>query len=800
MKKILFLFACVNFLFLNSIPAQERLYRDTFAASDVSLLDGPFKHARDLNISVLLKYNVDRLLAPYRKEAGLAPKDSSYKNWVGLDGHIGGHYLSAMAMNFAATGNDACKKRLDYMLEELKNCQDANSTNNSLWGIGYVGGVPNSAQVWSTFKNGDLRAFHNSWVPWYNVHKMYAGLRDAWLYTGSEDAKSMFLKFCDWGIAITSGFSKEQMEAMLGTEHGGMNEVYADAYQMTGDTKYVQAAQCFSHKWLLNAMAAGVDNLDNKHANTQVPKAVGFQRIAELTGDSDYKNASAFFWEIVTGKRSLAFGGNSRREHFPSVAASADYIYDVEGPESCNTNNMLKLTADLFRVSQSVQYMDFFERALFNHILSTQHPQHGGYVYFTPARPQHYRVYSSPNQGMWCCVGTGMENHGKYNELIYTHNQDSLYVNLFIASTLHWREKGISLMQETRFPYEEKTKLTITDGASAFKLMLRYPFWVHEGELKIQVNGEPLSISAQPSSYFSIDRKWQQGDVIEIALPMQSRIEYLPNVPDYVAFLHGPILLGAKTGTEDLAGLIADDSRWGHIASGQQLPIDQSPILIEDDLEMMLQKLVPVDGKPLHYSLSNVKGINKQNLILQPFFEIHDTRYMIYWLALTNSQYKTYLDSIATQEKEAVALQNRTLDFVATGEQQPEVDHALQTAQSGSGVYQDQFWRDARDGGFFSYKLATNGETDLSLRVRYWGYEWGNREFDILLDDQVLVSENNTGRWYTTTFQELEYAIPNSLVENKNDIRLTFQSKKGSTAGAVYFLRLLKSVNQGNEE
>ncbi|HDR50108.1 MAG TPA: hypothetical protein ENN90_00605, partial [Mariniphaga anaerophila] len=585
-------------------------YANSFKASDVVLLEGPFKHARDLNIQHLLEYDVDRLLAPFRKEAGLEPKAESYENWIGLDGHIGGHYLSAMAMNYASTGNQDCKKRMDYMLAELKTCQEANAKNNPEWGVGYVGGVPNSQNIWSEFQKGNLGPFHRSWVPWYNLHKMFAGLRDAWWYGNSEEAKSMFLKFCDWGIEITSGFSDAEMEAMLGTEYGGMNEVFADAYAISNDEKYLTAAKRFSHKFLLNPMAEGHDNLDNLHANTQVPKAVGFQRIAELSGDEKYANAGQFFWETVTNNRSLAFGGNSRREHFPTASACSDYVVDVEGPESCNTHNMLKLTEGLFRVSPHAEYADYYERALFNHILSTQHPEHGGYVYFTPARPRHYRVYSAPNEGMWCCVGTGMENHGKYNEFIYTHQNNALYLNLFIASELNWKEKGIQMRQETNFPLEEKTRLQVTDGSARFELKIRYPGWVADGEMKITVNGEDFPIKKTLSSYISVERNWQKGDVVVIHVPMHNRLEQMPNVSNYYAFMHGPILLAAKTGTEDLAGLVADDSRWGHIAHGERLPIDEAPVIIADGISEIAEHLKPVQNSPFTWKLSGLKMLN----------------------------------------------------------------------------------------------------------------------------------------------------------------------------------------------
>ena len=791
--KILFLnIALFLLLLFDSAYAQDKLYQNTFPLSDVTLMDGPFKHARDLNIEVLLKYNVDRLLAPYRKEAGLAPKAPGYPNWEGLDGHVGGHYLSAMAMNYAAINNAECKKRMDYMISELKICQDSNAINNPDWGVGYTGGMPNSKAIWSKLKKGDFSVYFSSWAPWYNLHKMYAGLRDAWLYGGSEEAKTIFLKFCDWGINLTSGLTNDQMQTMLGAEHGGMPEIFADAYQITGDEKYLTAAKRFSHKALLEPMAAGNDNLDNKHANTQIPKVTGFQRIAELTNDKTYIEAASFFWETVTKHRSLAFGGNSRKEHFPSVNACSDFINDVEGPESCNSYNMLKLTEDLFRYHPLAKYVDYYEKTLYNHILSTQHPEHGGYVYFTPARPRHYRVYSAPNEAMWCCVGTGMENHGKYNQFIYSHQNDSLFVNLFIASELNWKSKGIKITQATSFPDEEKSTLTISEGSSRFSLMVRYPSWVTDGTFKVIVNGETVPVSSHPSSYIAMNRLWKTGDVVEIHLPMHTTIEQLPNVPEYVAFMHGPILLGAKTGTEDLAGLIADDGRWGQTASGKRLPIDKAPIIIENDLSKIADELVPVKDKPLTFTVPSLKMINPIQVLMEPFYQIHDARYMMYWMVLTSNQYRSYLDSIATDEKAKLALENSTVDFVAPGEQQPEADHAIQSSKSNSGNNLDEFWRDASNGGYFSYSLATKGKTDLSLLVRYFGYEWSSRKFDIYIDEEKLVTEDNTGKWFQSKFEDVEYKIPDSQVKGKDHIRIKFQAAPRSTAGAVYYIRLLR--------
>ena len=774
--------------------AQDRLYADEFPLSDVTLLDGPLKKARDLNIKTLLQYDVDRLLAPFLKEAGLTPKKPSFPNWDGLDGHVGGHYLTAMAIN-AATGSEECRKLMEYMISELQACADANAKNYPEWGKGYVGGVPGSDRIWSNYKKGNFGPYYGAWVPYYNIHKMYAGLRDAWVYAGNEQAKKLFLGFCDWAIDLTAGLTDAQVEQTLHTEHGGMNEVLADAYAITGDKKYLDVAKRFSHKRLLLPLSQRQDCLDNMHANTQVPKVVGFERISELSGDEAYHTASAYFWDIVTGERTLAFGGNSRREHFPSKEACKDFVSDIDGPETCNTNNMLKLSEELHRRNPEARYADFYELATFNHILSSQHPEHGGYVYFTSARPRHYRNYSAPNEAMWCCVGTGMENHGKYGQFVYTKKADNLFVNLFVSSELNWKEKDVVVRQETNFPYSETSRLTIAQGKGQFTLQVRYPGWVKPGQFEVKVNGKPVSIVTGPSSYVAIDRQWKKGDVVEMTFPMHNSIKYLPNLPQYIALMHGPVMLAMKTGTEDLAHLIADDSRFGQLAVGKKLPVDQAPILINNNLEDIANQLKPVAGKPLHFTLST-RMENEIRHELMPFFELHDARYMMYWLALSEDNYKGYLDNLAKQEQERQALEDRTVDKVQPGEQQPESDHFMETDNSFVGNSNDVFYRDANDGHYFSYLLQTGGQTDLSLRLKYWGVgEWKSHEFDILIDDALVTSVNNTGKYRISEFKYETYPIPAEMLKGKKQVRVKFVAKPHKQIGEIYEVRLVKNNN-----
>ena len=758
----------------------------SFNLDQVKLLDGPFKHAQDVNLKVLLQYDVDRLLAPFLKEAGLTPKAESYPNWIGLDGHIGGHYLSALSMYVAATGDKECQHRLDYMLFELHQCQIAN-------GNGYVGGVPNSKEIFAALAAGDPKATLKGWVPWYNLHKTYAGLRDAWIYTKNPLARKMLIDFADWCDNELKGFTLDQMETMMDQEYGGMNEVLVDVSEITGNKKYLDLAKRFSHRQLLVPMSRGRDSLDNKHANTQVPKAIGFQRIAELSDSKVYNDAAHFFWQTVTNNRTVAFGGNSRREHFPAASACFEMIEEREGPESCNTYNMLKLTEGLFRMGPDAKYSDYYERALFNHILSTQHPEHGGYVYFTPARPRHYRVYSAPNQGMWCCVGSGMENHGKYGAFIYSHDEDTLYLNLFIASELNWQQKGVKVVQQTRFPDESKTTLTIkAEKPVQFKLLVRHPGWVPQGKLSFKQGQRTWTSDSQPSSYVQIDRTWSDGDTLEISMPMHTTVEQMPNVSNYYAIMHGPIVLAAKTGTEDLKGLVADDQRWSHIAHGRLMSLTDAPMLV-GDLSSVPSKVTPIaNSSEMKFKINDlIKPDAYKNLVLEPFFRIHDSRYMMYWEVESPKDYENMIKEARLKEQQKLTLDRQTIDLVIPGEQQPESDHFMKEQHSFAGIYRDKHFRHVFSPGWFSYDMKVNSSDKLQLIVTYWGNETPPRVFEILIDGKKLINENLVAKWNKEEFVQVKYPIPAAMIKGKKKVTVTFKPFPDNYAGGIYGVRII---------
>lgn len=759
----------------------ETLYPNEFEPGQVKLLDGPFRHAMEVNVNHLKQYDMDRLLAPYYIEAGLQPKGEPFPNWAGLDGHIGGHYLSALAISYAATGDPELLSRMQYFLDEMETVQKAN-------GDGYIGGVPKSKECWADLRKGDITAISSRWVPWYNEHKVAAGLRDAYIYGGSEQAKRMFFDLCDWAIDVTKDLNDEQMEQMLNTEYGGMNEVLADAYEISGDEKYLAAAKRFTHNWLFDSMLAGVDNLDNNHANTQVPKVVGFQRVSEVDGaNGDYWQASEFFWDRVVNHRSIAIGGNSRREYFPSASDCISYTEDREGPESCNTNNMMKLTEGLFRMHRDSKYSDFYERAMFNHILSTQHPEHGGYVYFTSARPAHYRVYSQPNSGMWCCVGTGMENHGKYGQFVYTHSgKDTLEVNLFVPSELDWN--GLKVRQEADIFADGMSTLTFSGKAKNLTLSLRRPYWAQD--YTVTVNGKAVDAKPGKDGYVNITRKWKKGDVVKIEMPMAFRLEELPNVPNFVAIMRGPIVMAARVGTEDLDGLVAGDGRWGHIASGRLIPLNETPMLIGDRQEIV-KKLneMPLIGTSKYDASALFDG---QKIELEPFAGVHDCRYMMYWLTMTPAQWEERQAALAAAEAERLRIDGLSIDAINYGEQQPEVDHHTKSERSVTGVWQGQSYRHA-EGGWWSSELETKGHENVSLMARYWGDENGARKFDIYVDDQLLTECDNAHLIGRGEFVDVAYDVPAEMVKGKDIITVKFVAKDGNIAGGCYMLRLINN-------
>jgi len=768
---------------------QPKQQTEVFQLSEVRLLDSPFKKAMMTDMNYILALDMDRLLAPYLKEAGLQPKAENYGNWenTGLDGHIGGHYLSALSKMYAATGDERMKERMDYMLSELKRAQDANSD-------GYLSGVPGGKAMWKDISEGKIDAgsfsLNKKWVPLYNIHKIYAGLYDAYAFGGSDEAKEMLIKLTDWAIHLVKNLSDEQIQDMLRSEHGGLNEIFADVAAINGDEKYLKLAKQFSHRAILDPLMKHEDHLTGMHANTQIPKVIGFKRIAEVDGDESWADAARYFWENVVDKRSVSIGGNSVREHFHPIDDFSSMIESEQGPETCNTYNMLKLTKHLFLSDPEVQYMDYYERATYNHILSTEESDHGGFVYFTPMRPGHYRVYSQPQTSFWCCVGSGLENHTKYGELIYAHSGDDIYWNLFIPSTLNWKEKGLELKQETKFPDAETSTLTVNQiKKSEFTLYIRYPKWVEAGALLIKVNGKEEAVDGTPGEYIALKRKWKEGDKVELTLPMRTTIEQLPDGENYYSIIHGPIVLAAKTDTTNMAGLYADDSRGGHIASGPKYPLNEMPVII-GDANKLTSMVKPIEGKPMTFTVDGLYPEKYKDLQLIPFFRVQESRYIVYFKVVSQDELKSMEQKMAKEEAAKKALEDATVDLVFPGEQQPESDHFIQSENTNSGVNQGKHWRDAA--GWFSYQMDDKEGKACKLRVMYFGLDNG-REFTISINDEKLADVTLDGS-KGFEFFTVDYDIPQEILEKAaGKLRVKFEAVPGSVAGGIYEVRLMKN-------
>ncbi|WP_186754098.1 glycoside hydrolase family 127 protein [Echinicola salinicaeni] len=786
--KITYIILLTFLVFSSRIALAQNTSRSLklFDLEQVSLLPSPFLNAQEVDKAYILEMDIDRLLAPYMLEAGIDWSAKRYGNWenTGLDGHIGGHYLSALAMMYASTGDQEIKDRMDYMVGQLALAQQKN-------GNGYLGGIPGGKAMWEEIGKGNIDAggfsLNQKWVPLYNIHKIYAGLRDAYLIGKNQQAKGMLIELSDWFYDLTKDLTEEEFQQMLISEHGGMNEVFADVSAITGDEKYLELAKKMSHQLLLGPLEEERDELTGMHANTQIPKVIGFQRIAQESGLAEWQQAADFFWHTVVENRSVAIGGNSVREHFHPVDDFSPMVSSEQGPETCNTYNMLRLSEQLYLSNPAVEYVDFYERGLYNHILSSQHPSKGGFVYFTPMRPGHYRVYSQPHEGFWCCVGSGLENHAKYGEFIYAHAEDELYINLFIPSQLNWKEQGMELVQSTDFPTSASSQLSLKlKRPKRMKIMLRYPSWVSAGSMKIQVNGKPVQVNSGPGTYVALERKWKNGDEIKAEFPMEMKWEALPDDSNWGAFVYGPIVLAAEEGNDQMPGLFANDSRMGHVASGKMRPLAETPLLISESDDLTNQ-VEPISEAGLTFRLKGeIAPQQKETLILKPFYTIHESRYQIYWPIANETEVDKVKASINKKDGMMLALERQTVDQVATGEQQPESDHFFKGQQTLSGNEDGYFWRSTSS--WFSYELKNKDLKAKKLRITYPA-EVKGQAFAIYINDQLLKKELLKDA--VGASQSLDYNLSGDLQKEENLV-LKFQALDGKPSERIYYIRLLK--------
>jgi len=757
----------------DTVAAQARPFR----LDEVRLLEGPFRDAMIRDQEYLLSLDQDRLLHTFRLTAGLPTTAQPLGGWelpdVELRGHAVGHYLSAVSIMYASTGDARFKRRADSLVAEFAKVQAAESAK---FHPGYLSAFPEEL-----FDRVDAR--QRVWAPYYTIHKIMAGLLDAFLLTGNPQALDVLKKQADWAIARNARLSEAQMQAMLQTEHGGMVEVLSNLYAVTGEEKYLATAKLFEHKRILDPLARREDPLDNLHANTQIPKIIGAAREYELTGDPRYRDIATFFWDRVVHHRSFAFGGNSDGESFFPEAETSQHL-GAEGPETCNTYNMLKLTRHVFSWAPSAESMDFYERALLNHILGSQDPETGQIIYYCPLKPGAFKTFSTPMDSFWCCVGTGMENHGKYNDTIYFHDDASLYVNLFIASELTWKDKGLRLRQVTKYPEQDSTSLAITAAAPVrFALKVRYPSWATAG-ITLTVNGRPQPVTAAPGSYLTLEREWKTGDTVQLRLPMTLHMEALPDNPHIQALMYGPVVLAGDLGIEGLEGV----KRYGPSAPpmGRVSSINV-PTFVANSPADVIARVKPVAGKPLTFQTS---GLGKPNdVTLIPLYKTFVPRYTVYWTVYDATEYgahKAELDALAARRK---SIASRTIDLVDVTSDASEQAHAYKSQGASEGYVEARRWRDTRS-GFLSYELTVQPDGPVTLVATYRGSEGQRRVFDILVDGEKVASESLA--YHPAELMDREYAIPERLTRGKSRITVRFEPQANARTGGVIELRTVR--------
>jgi DUF1680 family protein len=685
----------------------------TFPLGAVRLGPGPFATAQQRALEAVLDLDLDRLLAPFLVAAGLDSRAEPYGDWEsgGLDGHIGGHALSAHAKLWAVTGQDVLHDRMEHLLDGLERCQDA-------VGTGYIGGVPDGPALGEELAAGridaDLFGLNGRWVPVYNLHKTLAGLVDAATHGRSERALTMATRWADWWLSVTKTLTDEQIEQILTAEFGGLNEAFVELGALTGREDLVAEGRRLAHRKLLDPLADGGDPLDGLHANTQIPKVLGYQRLADLAAPDGDPGAARFaaaadaFWSSVVERRTLAIAGNSVREHFHPSSDFTEVMTHREGPETCNTHNMLELARLRLDREHDGGTVEFAERALFNHVVSSVHPVRGGFVYFTSMRPAHYRVYSRPHLSMWCCVGSGLEGHTRYNELIYTHDGPDLRVELYTPSVLDWSEEGLRVELSTELPYRDQARIVVTSETPRPRtLRLRVPSWAEL--VGLSVDGEPVA-AAVVDGYAEIARTWSGTTAVTIRLQPRLVAEPLPDGSGWVAFRYGPVVLASRDGGEDLKGLVAGPD---HVARGRRTPMRRSGIVAAQPPESAVSV---VDERTLTFELQVLRERSGRlvpaTVLLEPFAGIHDERYTIYFAADADpSRALATLRNLDDADTAAAVF-----DRVTAGEQQPEVDHGFAGERTRAGGADGVHWRSTT--GWFEYRLRCPDAAAL-VRTRF---------------------------------------------------------------------------------
>lgn len=781
--------------FTQRLPGEVPAAARPLPLSAVRLTGGPLKHAQDLNAQYLLALEPDRMLAYYRDRAGLAKKAEPYGGWDGdgrnLTGHIAGHYLSAVSLMYAATGDPRFKERADYMVSELKIVQDAH-------GDGYLGAIKGGKEMFQEVAKGNIKSggfdLNGQWAPWYTLHKTYAGLRDAYRHTGNKTALEVEKRYAAWAESIVSRLDDAQMQKMLNTEFGGMPEILADLYADTGEKRWLDLSYRFDHRLILEPFKRGEDALAGVHGNTTVPKFIATASRYGYTGNQDDRKAAEFFWDRVVNHHTFATGGHGKDEYWREPD-KLGRIVDGRTSESCNVYNMLKLTRTLFAQSPRVEHAEFHERALFNHVLGSMDPNDGSTCYMVPVgRSERGREYSQmlPNErgqggSFTCCVGSGMESHALHGAGLYYESGDRLWVNIYAPSTAEWAAAGVKVEAATDFPEGETASYTFTAKTPrAFTLALRRPAWAGDG-FAVKVNGTPVKSLTKPASYIEIRRTWRTGDTVTVTLPKALHLQPTPDMPRRAALMWGPLVMAG-----DLGPLPARAGR-GRSNDGGQPQARPQPQRIETPLLVAAERpisewLKPVEGKP---GVFRTQGVGKdRDVEFVPFYRLHRRTYTSYFDYFTPAEYEKHAAAIAAERERQRTLEDATVASLQPGEMQPERDFNQQGENTQPAPRIEG--RPGRQGtGWFSYDLPVDPAHPMSLVVTYYRDNRRARSFQILVDGQKLADVSRPAS-SEPVFDDVEYRIPAELVKGKTKVTVRFQAVEGQI-GPVYGVRMIRT-------
>ena len=760
---------------------ETRIKVKPFPLSQVRLLDSPFKEAQEKDAKYLLSVNPDALLAKFRTNAGLEAKARHYGGWESntIAGHSLGHYLSAVAMMYAATGDEQFKERTDYIVDQLAECQKAG-------GDGLISAIPNDRKIFAEIKQGDIRTqgfdLNGLWVPWYSLHKTYAGLIDAYDHCGNEKALEVVKKLSDWAIDVTGGLTDEQFALMMLCEFGGMNDSLYQVYRITGEEKYLKLADRFYDAVVLDPFAEGRDNLPGRHGNTQFPKVIGLAQSYELTGNEKHRKITEFFWDCVANHHTYVTGGNTMNEHFGPPDKLNDRL-DGQTTETCNTYNMLKMTRHLYMWTGDTKYLDYYERGLFNHILASidrSDDMNKLFTYFVPLRSGGFRTYSAPFSDWTCCHGTGMENHAKYGDTIYFHaeedGKDVLYINLEIPSTLDWREKGIKV----EFHGCEFFIIT-SENPTPMILKLRLP----RNTTIRPHNGFDDKEVVQEGGYLVRDRVWYGSSIGMVSggysvIPAYTT-EPMPDNENRVAFFKGPILMAGNLGTID-----ASIASPFEPANNEKVAI---PFIVGHfDAPSEVIQNFDFEKIRIYFLDFTLKTIPKETSMV-PFYNATG-RYSVYFDVYSEAEWKEYQMVLLAEQERLLAIERLTVDFFQPGEMQPERDHNFRGVNSQFGEAFGRKWRHAYGGGSMTFEMKLDPARKNKLVFTYWGSDSGNRVFDILVEGKTIATQrlNNNA---PERFFDVEHLLDDEAFGELEKITVTLKAHPGATAGGFFGCRTM---------